>query len=386
MTTTDFIHPGAREVALGYAGCDDVPVAPGTASPRDALEDVVADSLRRGPCFVSFSGGRDSSAVLAVAVHVARTRGYPLPVPVVLRYPGREDTEESGWQDLVLGHLGLRDVVVHSIRRPEGYLGETARQGLARRGLLWPPALQLPDPVLDSARGGVLLTGEGGDEVLGARRITALTLLLRLRRPPSQRLLRHAARAVQPPPLRTIGLRRRLHRADLLPWLTADGAALAADRLARDAAAPLRWDRETVRLLGRRAAEVFTHNYDLVAKEHDVEVEHPLVAPEFVHALARAGGFWGYAGRTDLMRRLFVDLLPDAILARTTKAHFGQVRWGPPERTFARSWDGAGLDTRLVDATRVRAEWLSDRPAGASALALQAAWLVAEGLPVTGRP
>ncbi len=383
---TGYHHPGPCEVAVGYSGCADVPVAPGALTPRAALERAVGETLRQGRCFVSFSGGRDSSAVLAVAAHVARTHGYPLPVPVVLRYPGREDTEESGWQDLVLTHLGLRNAVIHSVDRPEGYLGATARDGLARRGLLWPPALQLPDPILGTARGGVLITGEGGDEVLGARRVTALTLLVRLHRRPTRRLLRLAARALEPGPLRTAGARRRLRRADLLPWLTAEGAALAADRLARDAAAPLRWDRETARLLGRHAAEIFTDNYALVAREHDVLVEHPLVAPGFVHALARAGGPWGYAGRTDLMRRLFSDLLPEALLARPTKAHFGQVRWGGPERDFARAWDGTGLDTRLVDVSRVRAEWLSDRPAGASALALQAAWLAAEGLPVTGRP
>src|SRR5207302_9328261 len=38
----------------------------GGRSPVTAFEDVVRNALRRPPCVVTFSGGRDSSAVLAV--------------------------------------------------------------------------------------------------------------------------------------------------------------------------------------------------------------------------------------------------------------------------------------------------------------------------------
>jgi asparagine synthase (glutamine-hydrolysing) len=53
---------------------------------RDALENAMLPALRRSPCFVSFSGGRDSSAVLAVAVEVARRHGLPEPVPATMRF------------------------------------------------------------------------------------------------------------------------------------------------------------------------------------------------------------------------------------------------------------------------------------------------------------
>ncbi|MGH3092626.1 MAG: hypothetical protein ACRDOG_09935, partial [Gaiellaceae bacterium] len=46
-------------------------------SPRHSLEDAVRPALLRPPCAVSFSGGRDSSLVLAVAAHVARSDGLP---------------------------------------------------------------------------------------------------------------------------------------------------------------------------------------------------------------------------------------------------------------------------------------------------------------------
>ena len=54
---------------------------------------------------MSFSGGRDSSALLAVALNVARRQGLPEPVALTLRYSENTDTEESAWQKLVVDHL-----------------------------------------------------------------------------------------------------------------------------------------------------------------------------------------------------------------------------------------------------------------------------------------
>ena len=108
-----------------------------------------------------------------------------------------------------------------------------------------------------------------------------------------------------------------------------------------------------------------------------------VVVNDSIRALAAEGGRWGFAGRTALMRHLFSDLLPDTLLARSTKAHFGSVRWGEPERAFASAWDGGGL-ADWIDVEALRAEWLSERPAGACALALHAAWLDSEGVPVDG--
>src|SRR5579884_3063930 len=52
-----------------------------------ALESVLVAALSRPPCAVSFSGGRDSSAVLALATDAARRHGLELPVPVTMRFP-----------------------------------------------------------------------------------------------------------------------------------------------------------------------------------------------------------------------------------------------------------------------------------------------------------
>jgi asparagine synthase (glutamine-hydrolysing) len=76
-----------------------------------------------------------------------------------------------------------------------------------------------------------------------------------------------------------------------------------------------------------------------------------------------------------MMRKLFEDLLPVEILTRRSKARFDQVLWGPRTRTFARDWDGAGVDPTLVNHERLRAAWRAEKPLYGSWTVLQAAWL-----------
>ena len=72
------------EVASGLVfgllpAAEAAPAAGPPEDPLEALEAAVRPALERSPCVVSFSGGRDSSAVLAVATQVARREGLPLP-------------------------------------------------------------------------------------------------------------------------------------------------------------------------------------------------------------------------------------------------------------------------------------------------------------------
>ncbi len=62
------------------------PLPSAAVGARQALELAVRPALERAPCLVSFSGGRDSSAVLAVATRVARRHGLPPPVPATNRF------------------------------------------------------------------------------------------------------------------------------------------------------------------------------------------------------------------------------------------------------------------------------------------------------------
>jgi len=143
------------------------------ASPRQELERIIDQQHESGrQVFVCFSGGRDSSAVLALAVHVARRRGAPAPIPVTLRFPGHPESDENRWQDMVVDHLGLRDWIV--IERPDVDLLEPAITDLlTTHGLLYPSQIGSYVPIVSAAAGGVLLTGEGGDESFGGWQLRA---------------------------------------------------------------------------------------------------------------------------------------------------------------------------------------------------------------------
>lgn len=75
------------------------------------MEHAVLPAVSRPPCVVTFSGGRDSSLVLAVAANVARREGLPQPVPATINFKGIKTAEESSWQELVIRHLGLDEWV-----------------------------------------------------------------------------------------------------------------------------------------------------------------------------------------------------------------------------------------------------------------------------------
>ena len=79
------------------------------ARPLTALDDAIRPFLRRSPCLVSFSGGRDSSAILAAATALARREGLPLPIPATNRFPHVDESDERPWQEHVVRALRLED-------------------------------------------------------------------------------------------------------------------------------------------------------------------------------------------------------------------------------------------------------------------------------------
>ncbi len=97
-----------RDVAWGWIFGYERP-GPATHRPDPdpvrALRDALRPALRQAPCVISFSGGRDSSLLLAVAVDLAAREGHAPPVAVTFRYPGDHDSDESSWQHLVVDHL-----------------------------------------------------------------------------------------------------------------------------------------------------------------------------------------------------------------------------------------------------------------------------------------
>lgn len=393
MTATEYLRLSPLEIAMGmpldessaHLSQAQLPRAHGGA--RRALRTVLARMLHTGPVFVSFSGGRDSSAVLAVATSVAREHSWDLPVPVTHRYPGLASADEDEWQELVLGHLGIRDRVVLDITDQHYLLGDGARASMAVRGLVWPAAANLQHGMLDVARGATLLTGEGGDELLGARRSAPVARVLRtLRRHhrPSVAHLWYACHAVVRQPARDAAATARQVQHEIAPWLRGVARHRFVQFVADDSTEPLRWDRSVARTASRSLGRALFHNLDLVARDYDVRIRHPLHAPEFVAAWIADGGRWGFTGRTAAMRYLFADVLPEPILSRSTKAYFNGARIGPAERAFARQWDGRGLDPQFVDREVLRQAWLAEEPGGRLDTALMAAWMASEGLPLDG--
>lgn len=369
------------EIASGVVigSDDDAPKLPRGAAgdARPALEHAVLPALSRPPCVVSFSGGRDSSAVLAVATTVARAEGLPLPVPVTLRYADAPATDETDWQELVIRHLHLPDWQHIDVADELDLIGPVAQEALRRHGLLFPPNSHAHVPVLDLARGGALLTGVDGDGLL-AGWIWADTAeaLGRHRRPEPRDVLRLAKYAA-PPPVRARLYSRRLHRPDT--WLQPDVAtALVLAEAKELVEEPRAWRRWVPWWRRRRYLALTLDGFTRLAADRDVVATHPFLDSGFLAALSAYGPRFGPGDRAAVMRQLFADALPAAVLERATKAVFDEAFWQRPSRDFAERWTGAGVDAELVDADRLRSIWLRPTPHPGTALLLQSAWLATQ--------
>jgi asparagine synthetase B (glutamine-hydrolysing) len=342
--------------------------------PLAALEQAVLPALRRAPCLVSFSGGRDSSAVLAVAARLARREQLPLPIPATNRFPGHDDTEESEWQERVVAHLRLDDWIRVDARGDLDCLGPVARRVLRRHGLLWPCNAHFHVPLFEAARGGSLLTGVGGDEVFTDSQWShALGVMGGAVRPQPRDVL-PVGLALAPRPLRRTVLRRRTTHP--CSWLRPDASKALRNALADQAAdEPLRWASRLRWRRGLRYLEAGDESLRLLAGDADVRLLHPLLDEGFCASLSALPRRERFADRTEGMRRLFGELLPAEVLARRTKASFDSVFWADESRAFAERWQGEAVDEDIVDAEELAAAWRGPEPDPRSFTLLQAVWL-----------
>ena len=269
-------------------------------------------ALERPPCGVAFSGGRDSSLVLAVAMHVARREGLAEPIPITRVFPDVSESDERLWQERVIRHLDLGDWHRITIHDELDILGPHAMAHLREHGILWPPTIAGDIPLLEPLHQGSLLDGEGGDDVLGwaAHRIAPLARLVRSPRPLRRRRTIAAAASLAPAWLRTRHVRRRL-QGQPTPWLRPVAREQLVEmfvQLERDR--PLSFD-ASVRMVPRRRTQVLAaQNRRILASRSGVELTSPLLHPEVVQALARDGGRLGRGDRTAVMRALASDLAP----------------------------------------------------------------------------
>jgi asparagine synthetase B (glutamine-hydrolysing) len=361
-----------------------LPVGLEARSPREALERSLLAALRRPPCLIAFSGGRDSSALLALAAHVAAREGLPGPVPITARYPGVAETEEETWQERVIDHLGMKEWIVLSFADEVDLVGPVARELMLRRGLPYPYNLHLQAPLAARAAGGSFVTGLGGDEafVPAARPVAVLAGYVR----PTPRDVLRIVAAVAPRSVR----RWRLARSERLsfPWLKQEAnRVLTRSWIETAVRIPIRWDASVADWWRSRYIQLTIATLSQLGNDMDVRVHQPFADGAVIAALAAAGGMRGFHSRTAALQALFGDLLPTELPRRATKASFNGVLWNKHSQTFAAELFERGLDRTLeaaglgevVEPDALRAHWAGPRPAANSFLVLQACWVALHG-------
>ncbi|WP_040491430.1 asparagine synthase-related protein [Ilumatobacter nonamiensis] len=349
----------------------------GGIDPRATLERVVFELMvsSRPPYVVAFSGGRDSSLILAIATAIARREGLDLPTPVTKVFPHVTESNEEKWQTAFLKHLRLPDWERLELADELDIVGPLATQRLLEFGVLFPATIVGDVPMLEVARGGLILDGEGGDDILGseAHRIGSLERLRRgslhgrVRKLPSvaERLLPNRIRA----PRQVAGMKPT-------PWLTPAAAAARKQALVdAEKLRPLSFARSVRQARRRRSVVIGSANRAYFADRFDVHLASPILHPDFVESMARLGGILGPGQRSDVLRMIAPDLLPDEVVSRRSKAIFNRAIMGQHSRAFAENWDGSGVDRSLVDVDGLRNELLSERPNAAVAALAQSAWL-----------
>jgi asparagine synthetase B (glutamine-hydrolysing) len=343
-------------------------------NPRAVLEELLLDALSEPPCHVLYSGGRDSSLVLAAAARVARANGLPEPIPLTARFAKHPGTFEHQWQERTIAHLGLADWRKLELTDEFDALGTDARETLRRHGPIWPANGYNTRLYAREAGGGTILTGGGGDEIFTPwylRRVSKRVLWSEL---PWRRALKWSAAYSLPGPAMRQLLRGRTIKDPSTPWLTPTAASEVAARLA---AGPRHSSRvEVLRyLLTSRFGALSAELMNTLASEYGVRIVRPFWDPRFVLSLARAEPKHGFNSRTEAFVALFSDLLPQDVLRRTTKAHFTETMWGEHSRAFVQDWAGRGIDEAIVDPVALHAAWSAPMPHARVIGALHQAWL-----------
>jgi asparagine synthase (glutamine-hydrolysing) len=343
---------------------------------RDVLDHLLADALSATPCHVSFSGGRDSSVILAAATAVARREGLPDPVPLTERFAQHKLTHEDEWQEAVVRHLRLGDWTVVQATDELEVLGDLATSLLRRHGVYQPTPAHNMAFIASHAGGGTLLTGTGGDEIFSA---------WGLRRPPWRQIVSGPRRRL---PLRLgyhalpgrvrHAVDQRRYPPPQLPWLKPEGQR-RLDEAWRAASPYLRTWRAGMRdMLDSRPYELTRGTLEAFAAEQGVRLVEPFWDPRYIDALVREGPPRGYRSRDEALEALFSDLLPQDVLRRSTKAVFNEILVGERTRAFVESWDGTGLDERLVEPAVLRDQWRERIVDLRTLSALQLAWLATQ--------
>ncbi|HEY7705707.1 MAG TPA: asparagine synthase-related protein [Gaiellaceae bacterium] len=352
----------ASGLIFGFTPPETLPSPDEAGTPIEALERAILPALLRPPCLVSFSGGRDSSTVLAVAVNLARREGLELPVPATNRFPRAEGSDESAWQERVIVHLGLTEWLRLEFTDELDTVGPVAMRVLRKHGLVTPFNAHFHVPLFEEALGGSVITGIGGDEALGVQRWARAANVLAGKVRPRPRDVLTLGLAAAPSPVRRAVLARR-DTPILLPWLRPNVQQEVWSRwVATVASQPLRWQGRFAWYRRLRYIRLGLESLGGLAADFRVEAHHPFVDAGFSASVAGLPREDRFLGRTAAMRELFGHLLPADVAARRSKSQYDFAFWAAHSRALVQAWDGNSVDTELVDPEILRQEWSQPSP------------------------
>jgi Asparagine synthase len=344
-----------------------------TPSPRAVLESILERALQHPPCVLGFSGGRDSSALLALAAHVARRQGLDAPIAATNVFPGDVQAAESEWQELLIRHLGVTQWERLRFTGEIDVIGPVAAPLLRRFGPTFPFNGHFGMPSAALAAHGTYVTGIGGDELFEPNELNRLALVLagrtRPRRDDGPRALRHLG-----PGFIARHYYRRLLPGE--PWLRPEVSRDLAAGLAASLASQSLWYSQQIRndVWRDRARAALQATLAAFAATIPAEMVHPFQEPSFLGAVSAHVGRIPYRSRTAAMMDLFGDVLPPDVVRRPTKASFDSIFFHEHSRAFVDGWDGTGVDTGLVDVDRLRETWQQTAVDARSLSLLQQAW------------
>ena len=201
---------------------------------------LFSSSFGRGPCYMPFSGGSESSTWLAVATRYARSHGHDDPIPITLHYPGLASPEQLGLQEHVIAQLGLADWGRIEPEEDLDLVGPIAGAAMRQAGPLWPPHAYVMAPLLEAARDGVFLLLTALEDFFTWWRWAPLVSVVARHRRPTARDAALLSTMLMPVALRVRAARRQ-GTPPPMPWLrpAAEKRALALLRT-RQATVPLR--------------------------------------------------------------------------------------------------------------------------------------------------
>lgn len=355
----------------------DLPPPPPHATLERAIEllcELVFSDDRR--VYSIFTGGRESSAHLAVGTGFARRRGYADPIPLTLRHPALDSAAHIENQERVVGHLRLQDWAIVEVSDDLDLIGPAAARVLLGAGLVWPPHLHTLLPLFERSRDGVLNIASGLVDFFAFWRWAPLASVLAGHRRPTPRDVGLFLTTLVPASARARIARRR-GIPPPMPWLRPDAERRVLSMLTgRQAHVPLRFDQAALTQVTHRCGSVGLASIDALAALTGATVAQSAASLDLIGTFARAGGWHGFGSQADMLDRIAGHMLPEGALEPRRSPDPSGVYFGERSRGFAAAWSGDGLDPTIIDPVALRKEWLSDQPDWRSAGLLQYAWLI----------